>query len=614
MNSDQYLGMSRAITRRDFIGGVAVTATGLGLTGRIAADNYQAYPPARTGMRGSHPGSFNLMHELAFNGSSPSGNLISDKTPYDLVVVGGGLSGLSAAYFYRVAKPNARILILDNHDDFGGHAKRNEFFYQGKTYIGFGGSQTLEDPGQFSKVTKNLLRELTVDLSTFYDAFDQSFAGNHGLRSQVFFDKEHYGVDRLVPITLNEYQDPSFAHHANNVPLSERARAELLKLLTENQRSLRHLNRRQRREFLGSISIEQFLREHLGCGDEVVHLLGKISLNYWALGIDALSARDAVEMWLPGFGGLLRQSDADEEPYIFHFPDGNASLARLLVKKLIPGITSADNMMDMVTARIDYGALDQPDEGVRIRLNSTVINVAEVRDNHGANIRIRYATDGQLSEVYGKDCVLACYHRAIPHICPALPAKQKAALAQSVKGPLVYTNVLVRNWHALKNLHVGKVYCPNGLYHSIAMDFPVSLGGYEFAKTPDDPVVLRLVHVPYTRGTGLSAKDQWRLGRRQMMARSFADHERSIRQQLTSILEPGGFNAKRDIEAITVNRWPHGYTYEYIPLWDKYSGEGPHVRARKTQGRIAIAGSDSGGSAYAQAAIDQAFRAVRDLV
>jgi len=613
MNSDQYLGMNRAITRRDFIGGVAVTATGLGLTGRIAADNYQAYPPARTGMRGSHPGSFNVMHELAFNGMSPSSNLLSDKTPYDLVVVGGGLSGLSAAYFYRVAKPNARILILDNHDDFGGHAKRNEFTYQGKTYIGFGGSQTLEDPGQFSNVAKNLLRELTVDLSTFYDAFDQSFARNHGLRSQVFFDKEHYGVDRLVPIRLNEYLDRSFVNQANNVPLSESARAELLKLLTKNQRSLRHLNRRQRREFLGSISIEQFLREHLGCGDEVVHLLGKITLNYWALGIDALSARDAVDMWLPGFGGLLRQSDADEEPYIFHFPDGNASLARLLVKKLIPAITPADNMKDMVTARIDYEALDQPDEEVRIRLNSTVTNVAEVQDKHGSNVRIRYATGGQLFDVYGKNCVLACYHRVIPHICPALPAEQKAALAQSVKGPLVYTNVLVRNWHALKNLHVGKVYCPNGLYHSIAMDFPVSLGEYEFAKTPDDPVVLRLVHVPYTRGTGLSAKDQWRLGRRQMMARSFADHERSIRQQLTSILEPGGFDARRDIEAITVNRWPHGYTYEYIPLWDKYSGEGPHVRARKTQGRIAIAGSDSGGSAYAQAAIDQAFRAVRDL-
>jgi spermidine dehydrogenase len=178
-----------------------------------------------------------------------------------------------------------------------------------------------------------------VDVSIFYDAFDQSFERNHGLRNQVFFDKEHYGVDRLVPITLNDYLDPSFVNQANNVPLSERARAELLKLLTKNQRSLKHLNRRQRREFLGSISIEQFLREHLGCGDEVVHLLGKMTLDYWALGIDALSARDAVEMWLPGFGGLLRQRYADEEPYIFHFPDGNASVARLLVKKLIPGIT-----------------------------------------------------------------------------------------------------------------------------------------------------------------------------------------------------------------------------------------------------------------------------------
>ena len=614
MSSDLYLGMNRAITRREFVAGVAVAAGGLGLSNRIVADSYAAYPPARTGMRGSHPGSFDAMHELAFHGVSPSSNPRADTTPYDLVVVGGGLSGLSAAYFYRQAKPGARVLILDNHDDFGGHAKRNEFSYHGKTYIGYGGSQSLESPGQFSNVAKKLLSELTVDFAVFYDAFDQAFMRNHGLRSQVFFDREHYGVDRLVPIRLNEYLDPGFVNEVNNVPLSKTARTELLNLMTTKQRPLTGLNRRQRRELLGNISIEQFLRKYLGCGDEVVHLLGKMTLNYWALGIDALSALDAVDMWLPGFGGLLNRRDEDDEPYIFHFPDGNASLARLLVKKLIPRITPAANMKDMITARIDYEALDQLDEAVRIRLNSTVINVEEVLSGRNAIVRIRYTRGGELYEARGTNCVLACYHRTIPHIFPTLPAKQKAALAQSVKGPLVYTNVLLRNWHAMKNLGVRRAYCPNGLYHSIAMDFPVSLGDYQFAKSPDDPVVLHLVHVPYTRDTGLSAKDQWRLGRRHMMARSFADHERSIRQQLTSILEPGGFNARRDIEAITVNRWPHGYTYEYIPLWDKRSGERPHVRARKTQGRVAIAGSDSGASAYADAAIDQAFRAVNDLV
>ena len=166
------------ITRRDLLhGAAALPAIGVAAKTRALGGPLQPqvdYPPAKTGLRGSHPGSFEVAHALAQQGQTDFGAL-ADSGTYDLVVVGGGISGLSAAYFYRQQKPDAKILILDNHDDFGGHAKRNEFLVDGKSIIGYGGSQTLEGPSSYSEVAKGLLQALSVDLDAFEDHYDQDF-------------------------------------------------------------------------------------------------------------------------------------------------------------------------------------------------------------------------------------------------------------------------------------------------------------------------------------------------------------------------------------------------------------------------------------------------------
>ena len=627
---DKLLGMDQPITRREFVGGAA-TVIGAGLLspdllyGSPGSEATSPYPPSLTGLRGTHPGAFEVAHDLFSNratakrSKTPGDSAITDESFYDLIVVGGGISGLSAAYFYaQQARTDTRILILENHDDFGGHAKRNEFYFEGRTLIGYGGSQSMESPGQYSRITKKLLSELNIDTSQFYSAYDQSFFKDNNLNSFVFFDRDYYGTDALVPLSFSRFAGTELNFELDKIPMSNESRSKLVELLTTTSDPLEGKSQRSRTKLLRKISIEQFLRQYRDCNDEVIHLLSKATLSYWAIGIDGLSAWDGFNMDFPGTIGLLAPvtEAVEEEPYIFHFPDGNATIARSLVNKLIPDISTAEGMEEMVTARFDYGLLDKPGNPVNIRLNSTVTHVERVWRGRKAGVEVTYAIAGQKRKVNGRDCILACYHRIIPHICPGLPKRQKKSLQYAVRSPLVYTNVLISNWRSMKKLALGRVFCPNGLFHSITMDFPVSLGDYHFTETPDDPVVLHLAHIPYTPDTGLNPREQSKLGRQQLIALTFEDYERAIREQLNAILGPGGFNAADDIKAITVNRWPHGYAYEYIPLWDKKwrRGRAPHIRARKTRGRIAIAGSDAAARAYADAAIDQAYRAVTELL
>jgi spermidine dehydrogenase len=196
---------------------------------------------------------------------------------------------------------------------------------------------------------------------------------------------------------------------------------------------------------------------------------------------------------------------------------------------------------------------------------------------------------------------------------PSLPAAQRDALAQNVKTPLVYTNVLVRNWRPWVELKVASISAPMSFHTTVALDFPVSMGGYKHSRDPDEPILLHLAHVP--GAPGLDARAQFRIGTSKLYEMTFADFEDRIRDELDRMLGRGGFLAWRDIAAITVNRWPHGYGYAANPLFDPDDYDETVVkRARQTVGRVAIANSDAGGDAYVHLAIDQAERAVRELL
>jgi len=212
-------------------------------------------------------------------------------------------------------------------------------------------------------------------------------------------------------------------------------------------------------------------------------------------------------------------------------------------------------------------------------------------------------------------CVLACYNMIIPYLCPEMSDKQKEALAYAVKIPLVYTNVQIANWKALDKLGINSIYAPGGYFSSVSLDFPVSMGDYHFPSHPEEPCLLHLMRTPCK--PGLPCKEQYKAGRWDLFTTKFDTFERNIRDELGRMLSAGGFDAGRDIQAITVNRWPHGYAYEYNPLFeplDRPDSERPCVIGRQPFGRIHIANSDSDGHAYTNIAIDQGYRAVQEIV
>ncbi len=624
----------RTITRRDFMGGFAMGITaGVTLSPfevaakfgqKISLGDY--YPPKLTGLRGDHVGSFEVAHGVAREGLEwPRPSAQTDDT-YDLIVVGGGISGLSAAWLYRAqAGPNARILILENHDDFGGHAKRNEFNVDGHKLIGYGGSQALEEPKNYSLVARQLLKDLSIDIRRFYSYFNQGFYDRWNLEAGIFFKKESYGLDRLVPDPFQNFYYEKSEKPAEEIfrafPVKPATRKALIRLVESDTDFLADVPDGKRVETLRSISYIDFLEKYAGIPREGTDILRDKFIGYWGLGWDALSALEGARLEMPGTSGLgltYRQLgwDENEEPYIFHFPDGNAGVARALVRGLVPDALPGKTMEELVTSRVEYGNLDNQNSPVRIRLNSTAVEVRHGKN--GKTVNVTYVQNGAASRVRGKHIILACNNRMIPYICPEVPEKQVEAIEYATRTPLVYINIALRNWRAFVELGFNRIYIPKAnMMSSMRLDFPVSVGNYHFSSGPDKPIVVHGTYVPNVPGQGLTGREQFVLGSQKLYQLSFADFEEDVFQQMSGALAGGGFDAERDIAAITVNRWPHGYAYEYNELFDPIDWNperGPHIAGRAQIGRISIANSDASAYAYVDGAIDAAARAVDEQV
>lgn len=617
------------ITRRDFLNGVAITiAAGMTpLQILQAAPDGRYYPPALTGLRGSHAGSFEVAHQMGWEKKVFDTDKLPITEDYDLVVVGGGLSGLSAAWFYREKHPKAKILILENHDDFGGHAKRNEFQAGGRMIIGYGGSEAFQSPNHlYSKEVNGLLKTLGVNIKRFETAFDRQFYPGLVLSRGVFFDKENFGEDKLVtgdptPMVADDVAPGQLNARAirdfiNDFPLPAADRQALIELHMAPKDYLPGKTAEEKADYLAATSYRDFLLKNVGLSEGAVKYFQSRTNDFMALSIDAVASADAYSVGFPGFAGMnlapiSEEAAAEmEEPYIYHFPDGNASVARLLVRSLIPGVAPGHTMDDIVLATFDYAKLDQPKAAVRLRLNSTAVSVRNV-DN---GVHIGYSRGGQLAQVRGKRCILACYNMMIPYLLKDLPAPQAHALSQNVKYPLVYTKVVIRNWQSFQTLGVHEIYAATQPYSRIKLDYPVSMGGYDHPRDPTQPIGLHMVYVPTSPNSGMNARDQARAGRGKLYGQTFEQLEAQLRDQLQRMLGPGGFNHETDILAITVNRWSHGYaTFSNSLFDDADESEALMKLAKKPVGHVSIANSDAAWSAYAHAAIDEAYRAAGEV-
>lgn len=637
--------MTNSITRRDFLNGTALVVSGLALANLTGCDkispsqsdtpaqapNTQTppppakqlsnYPPEFGGLRGNHEGSFDVAHELAWQKKpfDVSGEPVQETV--DLVVVGAGISGLSAAYFYQKKFPTAKILILDNHDDFGGHAKRNEFHttLDGKDIfrISFGGSESIDTPSEYSEEAINLLTELGVDVQKFYTYFDQNYFKTLNMKDGVFFGQSAFGQSVVIddmPTAQNA------AQFFTKSPLPASDQIALIELYANPQDYLANLSNSQKEAHLKSISYDKFLKDYAGLSDSAMRFMSEICLEYWGVNADALSAYDAFVEGYAGFDGLglETEDEGEDEPYIFHFPDGNASIARLLVKKMIPSaIANPDNshgkseMEAIVLDKFDYAKLDMAGQAVNLRLSATAVQVKNLDDG---TVMVGYKKDNNSYRVDARHCILACQHGMVPFLDKELSHTDKDAFLQNIKVPMIYTKILVKDWQAFVKLGVKELYAPKSPYCLVMVDYPVSMGGYTCPQSPSEPMVVHMVRVAVPYRTGKDVRESYRMGRADIYGKSFAELEQQALDQLREIYQVAGETLDDKVLAVTINRWGHGYSYEQNRLFDKEdAAERILATVKKPHGHIYMANGDADWSPYLDGAIDQAWRAVSEI-
>ncbi len=401
--------MGCPIARRDFLNGIAIGAGVLATAGlpslagaarQLTQNDPGYYPPDRAGMRGSYDGSFTVAHELR-DGTFTPGRAVDTGETYDLVVVGAGIGGLAAAYFFLKDHPAARILILDNHDDFGGHAKRNEFHSNGRMLLTNGGTYGIESPFPYSPVARGLMKELGIDPPALAEACDRP-QYYRGLQTGMFFDKQTFGEDRLVAgmpddddaLSATPHSPKAWREFLRDAPLSEAVKGDILRVEEGRADYLPGLDSDGKKEKLSRMSYRDYLLEHVKVDPGVIPFYQSRTNDLFGVNIDGVTALDCWGLNFPGFTGLellpgpyprmgftaKGSATPDQPPYLFHFPDGNATIARLLVRALLPDAVPGTTAQDVVTAQVDYTRLDRPGSPIRIRLSSTAVHAAHVGD------------------------------------------------------------------------------------------------------------------------------------------------------------------------------------------------------------------------------------------
>lgn len=650
------LGMLDNIERRDFVNGMlnsslAFAASGLvpnvlaaaaGIPSTSPTTNAAAapsglYPPALTGMRGSSFPAYQVGHAMRDGTLHVNEEQIQDAgEEYDLVVVGGGISGLSSALYYaRDSGGQARTLVLDNHDDFGGHAKRNEFDFGGRTVISNAGTFSIS-PG--SENARSFMQSIGIDdiARLNRDNQDTFFYQRLGMGQSVYYDQATFSKDLLMgdPAPWIEFvplHDPNtppdqtkrWSEFLARAPMNERARKDVYRLYTAKTDYLPDMTPAERVKRLRRITYRDFLLDIAKVDPMAVAYLRDRTFGS-ARGLSGMSAIAARRRGMPGFLGMDLGPDNPLPPSAssppaatthkpianYHFPDGNATIARLIVRQLIPEALPGKTLEDSILQRADYSRLDLPTNRNRIRLSSTAVQVA----NTPNGVSVLYSRDGKIHRVRARHCVLACWHHIIPYICQELPSWQKEALRYQVHAVNLWVNVWLRNWRAFHKAGACFINAPSGYYSQVLLECPVDIGGYKRSTSPDEPTVLTMLRVFET--PGLPVKDQYRIARNEMYGTDFETYELHVRDQLSRMLGPYGFDARRDIAGITVNRWGHGYSYMYSSVFDEFIDRGeqpPHERARMPCGNIAIANCDAAARDTTPDAIDQARRAVSEL-
>ncbi|MFZ0519936.1 MAG: FAD/NAD(P)-binding protein [Candidatus Acidiferrales bacterium] len=623
---DKLLGMDQAISRRDFLnagllasGGLLMTSasplqllpeddwTGYGGVGDYSRSNGNTYEIVQAGHR-IRDGEFEKIPAAA----------IDTRETYDCVVVGGGISGLAAALFFlRQAGAGRTCLVLDNHPIFGGEAKGNEFLVDGHRLLAHQGSAVyfVQYPHSF--------------IARFYDSIGlkapklqyQSWAGS---APEIPLSKTPYDMVGSEPATYGFYFGAKFDRGGSGAwlidpwgkklqgaPISETARAELLQWrhgpLVPEKRPQYHGDDISRQ--LDQITLEEHMMRLYGISRETIRtFLSPVEGGGSGLGPDVLSAYAdyAADMLHP-----LDTEDGDQM-----FPRGNGDIARLMMKALIPdAISGAESVDEVCNGRVNFSALDQAGAVARVRLGATAVWVQHDGDPAKAEfVSIIYSQGKQLYRVKARTAVMAGGCWTTKHIVRDLPGAQRDAYAQFYRSPCMMANVALRNWRFLYKMGISGCRWFDGIGNYTEVRRTALVGADSPGIGPDSPVVLNLkILFSYP---GMPVADQGSRGRGELLATPFREYERQIRQQFTDMFARAGFDARRDIAGIILNRWGHAYLNPQPGFFFGKDGKpGPSEVLRAAPfGRIAFANTDLAGIMDHRSSILEAQRAVGQLL
>jgi len=618
---DDRLGMNEPISRRDFLNGALLAGAGLYLNGRAPvispADAFNGY-----GGVGDYRHSNGNTWEVLSAGHAMRDGAFEKRVAtatdtremYDLVCVGGGLSGLAAAVFFQKDKGGS-CLVIDNHPIFGGEAKRNEFRVNGQSLIAHQGSAIFLVPGK-GGYTDRFYQMIGMDRSTFnYQTWRgptpemplaQSPYDIGSPKQYGFYFGSRFGKTPGVWLI-----DP-WGRNLDGAPISDTAKAELLRWRNvRNNSAVPKTEGDAISRQLDTITLEDHLMAQHGISREIIReFLSPIEGGGYGLGPDALSAycNYAIETEFP--------EDGDDKLGDQMFPDGNSGFARLMVKTLIPDAISGPRTVDAVWEnRVSFGALDRPGQPTRIRLNSTVVRVEHAGDPASApHVVITYAKGNRLYKVRARRVVVAGGSWTAKHIVHDLPAAHREAYAQFYRSPCLMANVAVTNWRFLYKMGISGCRWFEGLGNYLSVTKKALVGNTSRTIDPDSPTVLT-IKVLFAK-PGLPIGEQGSRGRAELLSTSFAQYERALRQQMSDMFAPGGFNPRRDIAGIILNRWGHAYVNPQPGFFFGVNGKpAPRdVLRDRPHGRIAFANTDLAGAADHRNSIREADRAVHQLL
>jgi spermidine dehydrogenase len=605
-DEDRHLGLDRDITRRDFLQGTAFLLA----RSRLGAPGPRDYPPLRQGLQGQNPKAMALGHRL--RDSEIPAEFLDTGESYDLIVVGAGISGLGAAFLFQEESPRPpSILILDNHDDFGGHARRNVMEHEGQRLVAPGGTFALEEVEDSPGEALEIFSKIGLEPSRLLEYRDPHFRERFGLSPAVVFDS------RVYPDTtkwVNRFGEIPYEEFFGRAPLSDAARRELVELYTTRRNYLEGVADLE--EELHQMSWERFVREKMGLSDDALRFVNLYATDLIGLGADAASALEGYAIG-PGFSGMGGEGFYEEGGILRYayqplnrYPDGNHTIARHFLKKLLPGaLTGEDTMEGVFGSEVRYEELDRRENRVRLRLSAMATRI----EQKGERVEVLYLEpDGKLRLARASHVIMSGWGSVAKHVVPDLPAVQRRALEEYRYASALYINVILKQWRPIADIGAFEMYWPSGYCTWMHVSDPLTLGEYRPRYHPDEPTILSMYK--YLHFPGLDPAEQMKLGRYEMEQKSFEEYEREIRRELNHVLGGHGFDAARDIAGITVNRWGHGYNYFKAP-GPKSTRESPPYRAGRAQlGRISFCGADAGGTPWTQAALVQSWRAVREQI